>query len=126
MFYYIVIIVEMLLWKYFKHCALFRIIVAKAMPKKLTKLLKLSGKKKGDGDNASISSKASIQAPSELSAIQIFSYTIKKDKDLPKLHKASWQGNVIKVKELAKPSSKPGTINEQDKKNRYQTISCYL
>jgi len=87
------------------------------MPKKLTKLLKLSGKKKGDGDNASIASKASIQAPSELSAIQIFSYTIK-NKDLPKLHKASWQGNVIKVKELAKSSSKPGTINEQDKKNR--------
>ena len=84
------------------------------MPKKLTKLLKLSGKKKGDGDNTSISSKASIQGTSEVSAIQIFSYTIKKDKDLPKLHKAAWQGNIIKVKELAKPS----TVNVPDKKSR--------
>lgn len=84
------------------------------MPKKLTKLLKLSGKKKGDGDNSSISSKASIQGASEANAIQIFSYTIKKDKDLPKLHKATWQGNIIKVKELAKPSA----VNVPDKKNR--------
>ena len=84
------------------------------MPKKLTKLLKLSGKKKGDGDNTSIASKASIQGPSEVSAIQIFSYTIKKDKDLPKLHKAAWQGNIIKVKDLAKPSA----VNVADKKSR--------
>lgn len=104
----------MLLWKCSKCCALFRILVAKAMPKKLTKLLKLSGKKKGDGDTTSISSKASVQGPSEASAIQIFSYSIKKDKDLPKLHKAAWQGNISKVKELAKPS----TVNVLDKKSR--------
>ena len=84
------------------------------MPKKLTKLLKFSGKKKGDGDTASISSKASIQGASEVSAIQTFSYSIKKDKDLPKLHKAAWQGNIGKVKELAKPS----TVNAPDKKSR--------
>ena len=84
------------------------------MPKKLTKLLKLSSKKKGDGDTNSISSKASVQGLSEVTAIQIYSYTIKKDKDLPKLHKAAWHGNFIKIKELAKPS----TVNALDKQNR--------
>ena len=84
------------------------------MPKKFTKLLKLSGKKKGDGDASSISSKASVQGLSEVTTIQIFSYTIKKDKDLPKLHKAAWHGNIIKVKELAKPS----TVNVLDKQSR--------
>ena len=88
------------------------------MPRKLSKLLKFSGKKKGDGDNASISSKTSVHDATEVSAIRIFSYTIKKDKDLPKLHKAVWQGN-IKVKELAKPS----TVNVLDKKNRYRVFT---
>jgi len=83
------------------------------MPK-ISKLLKKS-KKKGDGDTASISSKASMQPPSEGSAVHIFSYTIKKDKDLPKLHKAAWRGDTSKIKELAKPSS----VNSLDKQNRF-------
>ncbi|XP_065909397.1 ankyrin repeat domain-containing protein 36C-like isoform X2 [Dysidea avara] len=82
------------------------------MPK-ISKLLKKS-KKKGDGDTASISSKASVLPPSEGTAVHIFSYTIKKDKDLPKLHKAAWRGDTSKIKELAKPSS----VNQLDKQSR--------
>ena len=86
------------------------------MPK-ISKLLKKS-KKKGDGDTASISSKASVLPPSEGTAVHIFSYTIKKDKDLPKLHKAAWRGDTSKIKELAKPSS----VNQLDKQSRYDKI----
>ena len=87
------------------------------MPK-ISKLLKKS-KKKGDGDAASISSKASVQPHCEGSAVHIFSYTIKKDKDLPKLHKAAWRGDTSKIKELAKTSS----VNSLDKQNRFDMIN---
>lgn len=42
-------------------------------------------------------------------------YSIAKpDKDLPKLHKAVWSGDLTKVKQLAKK----GDINQLDKENR--------
>ena len=84
------------------------------MPK-ISKLLKKS-KKKGDVDTASISSKASVQPTCEGSAVHIYSYTIHKDKDLPKLHKAAWRGDTSKIKDLAKPSS----VNALDKQSRYE------
>ena len=41
-------------------------------------------------------------------------YSISKDKDLPKLHKAVWSGDLTKVKQLAKK----GDVNQLDKENR--------
>ena len=41
-------------------------------------------------------------------------YSISKDKDLPKLHKAVWSGDLSKVKQL----SKKGDINQLDRENR--------
>ena len=41
-------------------------------------------------------------------------YSISKDKDLPKLHKAVWSGDLNKVKQLAKK----GDVNQLDKENR--------
>lgn len=41
-------------------------------------------------------------------------YSISKDKDLPKLHKAVWTGDLTKVKQLAKK----GDVNQLDRENR--------
>lgn len=41
-------------------------------------------------------------------------YSITKDKDLPKLHKAVWNGDLTKVKQLVKK----GDINQLDRENR--------
>ena len=41
-------------------------------------------------------------------------YSIAKDKDLPKLHKAVWTGDLAKVKQIVKK----GDINQLDRENR--------
>ena len=44
----------------------------------------------------------------------VVGYLIAKDKDLPKLHKAVWTGDLTKVKQLAKK----GDVNQLDRENR--------
>ena len=59
-------------------------------------------------------SAASTEDLSDVSSVAS-GYFIPKDKDLPKLHKAVWSGDISKVKQLAKK----GDINQLDKDNRW-------
>lgn len=73
----------------------------------LKKLLKRHGGKK------SSASKEDVRSVADGGEVAL-GYVITKDKDLPKLHKAIWHGDVAKVKQLCKKSD----INQFDKENR--------
>lgn len=49
-------------------------------------------------------------------------YVIGKEKDLPKLHKATWSGDLGKVKQL----TKKGDINQLDKENRFVASELFF
>lgn len=66
-------------------------------------------KKKSAGAKNALSTEDLSDAASMASG-----YSITKDKDLPKLHKAVWTGDLTKVKQL----SKKGDINQLDRENR--------
>ena len=66
-------------------------------------------KKKGSGSKNAPSTEDLSEAGSAVSG-----YSITKDKDLPKLHKAVWTGDLTKVKQL----TKKGDINQLDRENR--------
>ena len=66
-------------------------------------------KKKSPGAKNALSTEDLSDAGSMASG-----YSIAKDKDLPKLHKAVWNGDLTKVKQLAKK----GDINQLDRENR--------
>ena len=51
------------------------------------------------------------------SAVQTV-YHVQKEKELPKLHRAVWKGNLDKVKKLTK-SMKTSELNSTDKEKRY-------
>ena len=82
----------------------------------MKKFFKFGKSKKGvDGDSASVASgRSSSKAPSRAgsNASETGSYVVR-EKDLPKLHKAAWSGDLNKVKQLAKKN-----VNELDKSNR--------
>ena len=44
-------------------------------------------------------------------------YVIPKDKDLPKLHRAAWKGDLVKVQQITK-SFKKNEVNAVDKEKR--------
>lgn len=71
--------------------------------------LKKFFKKKGPNAKNALSTEDLSDAASLASG-----YSISKDKDLPKLHKAVWSGDLSKVKQL----SKKGDINQLDRENR--------
>lgn len=54
------------------------------------------------------------KSPGAKNALSTAGYSIAKDKDLPKLHKAVWTGDLTKVKQLAKK----GDLNQLDRENR--------
>ncbi len=72
----------------------------------LKKFLKKHGGKKGSASKEDVRS----NADGELA----FGYVIAKEKDLPKLHKAVWNRDAAKVKQLCKKAD----INQFDKENR--------
>ena len=76
----------------------------------LKKFIKKRSGKKASGSKEDVRS----NADSELA----FGYIIAKDKDLPKLHKAVWNRDATKVKQLCKKAD----INQFDKENRLGTI----
>ena len=45
-------------------------------------------------------------------------YNVQKEKELPKLHRAVWKGNLEKVMKLTK-SVKTSELNSTDKEKRY-------
>ena len=71
----------------------------------IRKFFKKSGRKKG-------SSKEDLH--SDAGSEYAFGYVIGKDKDFPKLHKAVWNRDTAKVKQLCKKFD----INQFDKENR--------
>lgn len=76
----------------------------------LKKFLRKRGGKKGSASQEDVRS----NADSELA----FGYTISKEKDLPKLHKAVWNRDATKVKQL----SKKADLNQFDKENRLEIL----
>lgn len=72
----------------------------------LKKLLKRHGGKKSSASKEDVGS--------AVDGAEVFGYVIAKEKDLPKLHKAVWNGDAAKVKQLCKK----GDINQFDKENR--------
>jgi hypothetical protein len=68
-------------------------------------------KSKSTSDLATTSSSQQQQLSSTTSLVHCYSV---KEKDLPKLHFASWKGNLDKVTEL----SRPDKINSLDKEGR--------
>ena len=69
-------------------------------------------KKANDGDTASMGSGGKVRSRSASITSETGIYVVK-EKDLPKLHKAAWTGDLTKVKQLAKKN-----VNELDKSNR--------
>lgn len=50
-------------------------------------------------------------------------YATVKEKDLPKLHKAAWNGDLAKVKQLVnKTGRKAEDLNQLDKRNRSDSV----
>ena len=72
----------------------------------LKKFLKKHGGKKGSGSKEDVRSNGDGEVA--------FGYVIAKEKDLPKLHKAVWNRDATKVKQLCKKAD----INQFDKENR--------
>ncbi len=86
----------------------------------MKKFFKFGKKKKGgEADSASIGSvgKAHSRSGSVVSETGVY---VVRDKDLPKLHKAAWTGDLNKVKQLAKKN-----VNELDKSNRSVSSQKY-
>ena len=69
-------------------------------------------KKRSDADSASIASGSKARSRSGSIASETGVYVVR-EKDLLKLHKAAWAGDLNKVKQLAKKN-----VNELDKFNR--------
>jgi hypothetical protein len=80
----------------------------------LKKFIKKHGGKKSSASKEDLRS----NADSDLA----FGYVIAKEKDLPKLHKAVWNRDATKVKQLCKKSD----INQFDKENRLGNIAKYF
>ena len=80
----------------------------------LRKFIKKHGGKKGSASKEDLRS----NADSELA----FGYVIGKEKDLPKLHKAVWNRDTTKVKQLCKKAD----INQFDKENRLAIYQIFL
>jgi hypothetical protein len=50
-------------------------------------------------------------------------YSAVKEKDLPKLHKAAWNGDLPKIRQLVNKSGKKGEdLNQLDKQNRLVSL----
>ena len=79
----------------------------------MKKFFRFGKKKKGaDADSASAASGSRAHSRSGSIASETGVYLVR-EKDLPKLHKAAWAGDLNKVKQLAKKN-----VNELDKSNR--------
>ena len=77
----------------------------------LKKLLKRKGQKSKLSLSSENVNDAASTADGEMASV---GYYIAKEKDLPKLHKAVWNGDSGKVKQILKK----GDINQLDKENR--------
>jgi hypothetical protein len=75
--------------------------------------------KLGRGKKSNASDTTSIGSAAGASSITV-GYDLR-EKDLPKLHKAAWNGDLSKVKQLAKKDASP-----LDKENRYALYSGVL
>ena len=73
----------------------------------------LPGKKKKKSTASSLRSATSEQNLADASSGQ--GYKNVKEKDLLKLHKAAWTGDLVKIKQLLKK----GDVNQMDKHHRY-------
>ena len=79
----------------------------------------LTGKKKGSSSGQAKSSRSSLRSASSEQQLEEdagIGYKNIKEKDLPKLHKAAWSGDVNKLKQFAKK----GDVNQMDKQHRYE------
>lgn len=74
----------------------------------------LPGKKKNKKSTSS-SIQSSVSEQSIAAIGQVPGYKDVKEKDLPKLHKAAWQGDMVKLKQLLKKTD----VNSMDRHHRY-------
>ena len=96
-----------------KDFELLKSIVTKITHSRMKKFFRFGKKKKGvNADSASLASGSRAASRSGSIASETGVYVVR-DKDLPKLHKAAWTGDLGKVKQLAKKN-----VNELDKSNR--------
>ncbi len=80
----------------------------------------LPGKKKSK-KSSSASLRSATSEPNVADGLTEIGYRNVKEKDLPKLHKAAWNGDLAKVKQL----TKKGDINQMDKQHRLGSSSVF-
>lgn len=81
----------------------------------------LPGKKKSK-KSSTASMKSATSEPNIAEGGNEPGYRNVKEKDLPKLHKAAWLGDMSKLKQLVKK----GDVNQMDKHHRYLLKSAVL
>ena len=79
----------------------------------------LPGKKKNKKSTSS-SIKSAVSEQNIAGAEQVPGNKDVKEKDLPKLHKAAWHGDMAKLKQLLKKTD----VNSMDRHHRYELCVC--